>query len=147
MPRYICQYKDDFMSPSLRSGSPQFVSKPRRSWEITRSDQRIWMNHSVVCGPLTPGRVTAWLDFPLSGAILCNVTDTSLKQHCHTLLSGSVFSYWHFTVCKEKSAYQKKWDKVGNIPSLFSSSRKAEKMYFFYVERNTKQPFSAGSQL
>lgn len=89
----------------------------QRSWKITQSDQRIWMNHSVVCGPLAPGRVTAWLDFPHSAAIPCNVTDTSLKQHCHSLLSGSIFSYWHFPVSKEQGAYQKHQTGEGRIQS------------------------------
>lgn len=118
------QYKDGFLSPSLHSGSPQFVFNPKGVWEITRSDQRIWMNHSVVCGPLAPGRVTAWLDFPLSGAILCNVTDTSLKQHCHSLLSGSIFSYWHFPVGEEQRAYQRNETSEGILPLLFPASMK-----------------------
>lgn len=85
------------------------------------------MNHSVVCGPLPPGRVTAWLDFPLSGAILCNVTDTSLKQHCHCLLSGSIFSYWHFPVSEEHGAYQENETSEGIFLLLFSASMKDRK--------------------
>lgn len=99
----------------------------QRSWKITQSDQRIWMNHSVVCGPLAPERVTAWLDFPLSGAILCNVTDTSPKQHCHRLLSGSIFSYWHFPVGEEQGAYQKHETSEG----ILQSARKAGKKWCF----------------
>ena len=85
------------------------------------------MNHPVVCGPLAPGRVTAWLDFPLSGAILCNVTDTSLKKHCHSLLSGSIFSYWHFPVCEEPGIYQENKTHVREYSALLlPASRKGK---------------------
>ena len=91
------------------------------------------MNHSVVCEPLAPGRVTAWLDFPLSGAILCNVTDTSLKQHCHSLLSGSIFSYWHFPVCEEWGTHQENETSEGIFSLLFPTSKKGKEKKWCFV--------------
>lgn len=105
----------------------------QRSWKGTQSDQRIWMNHSGVDGPLAPGRGTAWLDFPLSGAILCNVTDTSLKQHCHSLLSGSIFFCCHFPVGEEQGAIPKTWDKRGNILLVISSQQEQQKKKSFLL--------------
>lgn len=146
--------------PSIKMTSclPLFVRissvclQSQRSWEITRTDQRIWKNHSVVCGPLAPWRVTAWLDFPLSGAILCNVTDTSLKQHCHSALSGSIFSYWHFPVCEDCGAYQENETSDGIFSLLFPAGKKGrrrrrKRKVFFNLDRNTKWPFSAGNRL
>lgn len=116
--------------PSIKTTSCRISSvclQSQRSWEITRTDQRIWKNHSVVCGPLALRRVTAWLDFPLSGAILRNVTDTSLKQHCHSVLSGSIFSYWHFPVCEDCVAYQENETSDGIFSLLFPAGKKGRR--------------------
>lgn len=65
--------------------------------------------------------LTVWLDFPLSGALLGNVTAFPLKQHCHCLLSGSIFSYWHFAVCQMQRSRPKTRHK-GIFSSLFPAS-------------------------
>lgn len=143
-PRRVSLFMVRISSVCLRS---------RRRWNITRSDQRIWMNHSAVWGNFSlRGRVTAWLDFPLSGAILCNVSDTTLKQPCHSLLSGSIFSYWHFPAREERMAAE--WWMDGGGPAekketgdgIFQSAWAADiNMVLCYPDRETERPLSAGS--
>lgn len=68
---------------------------------------------------------TAWLNFPPTTRRLSNVTDTALKQHCHSLPPSSIFSHWHFPFCVEQQV--KKETREGIFSLLFFSLQGGKK--------------------
>lgn len=71
--------------PSLASLHTQQSKSPEMIW----SDQRVRIIHSVGLFCI-PDLQRDWI-FHLHTRLLSNVTHTSLKQHCHSLLASSIF--------------------------------------------------------
>lgn len=91
----------------------------------SKSPEMIWPHqgarviHSTSVGLFCiPYSQLDWI-FHLHARLLPNVTHTSLKQHCHSLLASSVFPYSHLLFCLEQGFERPKTSK--RISSLLFS--------------------------
>lgn len=98
-------------------------------------NQRVKIIHSASVGFLCiPDSQRDWI-FHLHTRLFSNVTHTSLKQHCHSLLASSIFPFWRFLFCEVHKyiyiyIYIKKGE--GNILVIFShQGRKQQSRVLF----------------